>query len=100
MHPERWPEWWKGVRAVQLLESGDANGIGAYRRMTWRSALPYELTFQHAYRTIEPPRRIESVADGELCGRGPGTLTAQGAHTQVRYDWRVEAPQAWMRLLA
>jgi hypothetical protein len=50
--------------------------------------------------TIEPPRRIESVADGELCGRGTWTLTAQGAHTQVRYDWRVEAPQAWMRLLA
>ena len=80
MHPERWPEWWKGVRAVQLLESGDANGIAAYRRMTWRSALPYELTFNMRTTTIEPPRRIESVADGELCGRGTWTLTVQGAH--------------------
>jgi len=100
MHPERWPEWWKGVRAVQLLESGDANGVGAYRRMTWRSALPYELTFNMRTTAIEPRRRIEGVADGELCGRGTWTLTAQGANAQVRYDWRVEATKAWMRLLA
>lgn len=100
MHPEHWPTWWKGVRAVELLEAGDADGIGAYRRMTWRSALPYELTFHMRTTRIEPQRRIEGVADGELSGRGIWTLSAEGAHTAVRYDWCVEATKIWMRVLA
>ena len=88
------------MRAVELLEDGDASGAGAYRRMTWRSALPYELTFNMRTTLIEPQRRIEGVADGELSGLGIWTLAAQGAHTQVRYDWRVDATKAWMRVLA
>jgi hypothetical protein len=100
MHPELWPARWKGVRLVELLESGDASGVGGYRRMTWRSALPYELTFNMRTTVIEPQRRIEGVADGELSGRGIWTVAAQGAHTQVRYDWRVDATKAWMRMLA
>src|SRR5690349_257916 len=59
-HPERWPHWWKGVKQVQLLTPGDAGGVGAYRRMTWRSALPYELTFNMRTTHIEPQRRIEA----------------------------------------
>lgn len=100
MHPERWPEWWRGVRAVELLEKGDASGVGAYRRMTWRSALPYELTFNMRTIRIEPQRRIEGVADGELAGRGIWTLTPGPPGTDVRYDWEVEATRPWMRALA
>jgi len=100
MHPERWPGWWQGVRAVELLESGDRDGVGAYRRMTWRSALPYELTFNMRTTRIEPQRLIEGVADGELSGRGIWTLTAEVTQTCVRYDWLVEATKVWMRVLA
>ena len=100
MHPEHWPTWWKGVRAVQLLEVGDASGVGAYRRMTWRSALPYELSFNMRTTVIEPQHRIEGRADGELSGHGSWTLAPQGAHTRVRYDWRVDATKTWMRVLA
>jgi hypothetical protein len=99
-HPEHWPQWWKGVRAVQLLEAGDAYGIGAYRRMTWRSALPYELSFNMRTVRIEPMSRIEGIADGELQGRGVWTLHFENAQTHVRYDWTVEATKAWMRVLA
>jgi uncharacterized protein YndB with AHSA1/START domain len=98
--PEHWPQWWKGVRAVQLLESGDAQGIGAYRRMTWRSALPYELTFNMRTVRIEPQSLIEGIADGELQGRGVWTLAREDGNTRVRYDWTVEATRAWMRILA
>lgn len=99
-HPEEWPQWWKGVRAVQLLESGDAAGIGAYRRMTWRSALPYELSFNMRTVRIEPQHQIEGLADGELSGRGLWTLRSEGTGTAVRYDWTVEATRRWMQVLA
>ena len=39
-HSEHWPSWWKGVLSVELIEPGDAHGVGAYRRMTWRSPPP------------------------------------------------------------
>lgn len=100
MQPESWPRWWKGVRAVRLLEPGDARGVGACRRMTWRSALPYELTFDMRTVRIEPHRLIEGVAEGELRGRGTWTLAAEGACTTVRYEWVVEATKPWMRALA
>jgi uncharacterized protein YndB with AHSA1/START domain len=100
MHPERWQEWWRGVRRVELLERGAESGVGARRRMTWRSALPYELTFDMRTTRIEPRSLIEGVAEGELHGRGIWTLAAEAGGTHVRYDWRVEATRPWMRLLA
>jgi hypothetical protein len=99
-HPEQWPSWWKGVRRVQLLEPGDVEGVGALRRMTWRSALPYELTFDMRTTRVEPQRLIEGVAQGELSGRGCWTLEPVGAGTAVRYDWCVAATKPWMRRLA
>jgi hypothetical protein len=64
MHPEHWPAWWKGVCAVELLEPGNSEGLAAYRRMTWRGALPYRLTFNMRTTRIEQAELIEGVADG------------------------------------
>lgn len=100
MQPELWPTWWPGVRTVQLLEAGDAEGVGACRRMTWRSALPYELTFNMRTVHIERHRIIEGIAEGALRGRGTWTLAAEGSCTKVRYVWIVEATKLWMRVLA
>ncbi len=98
-HPESWPEWWKGVVAVDLLEPGDANGVGAYRRMTWRSALPYRIAFNMRTVRIEPRTVIEGVADGELSGVGRWQVTRVGSGTDVRYDWIVDVSKPWMRTL-
>jgi len=99
--PQEWPRWWKGVVAVQLLEAGDANDVGAYRRMTWRSALPYQLAFNMRTTRVVPQSVIEGVADGELTGRGVWTLSANASGgADVRYDWTVEATKWWMRALA
>jgi hypothetical protein len=42
---EKWPHWWRFVHAVEELEKGDAEGLGALRTYTWSSKLPYRLTF-------------------------------------------------------
>jgi len=100
MRPELWPQWWKGVVGVELLEPGDANGVGAYRRMTWRSALPYKLAFNMRTVRVEPRTIIEGVADGELSGTGRWQVTRAGGGTDVRYDWIVDVTKPWMRKLS
>jgi hypothetical protein len=36
VEPESWPAWWRYLDDVVLLAPGDARGIGAVRRYTWR----------------------------------------------------------------
>jgi Polyketide cyclase / dehydrase and lipid transport len=98
--PENWPAWWRAVERVELLEPGDADGVGALRRMTWRTALPYSLTFDMRTMRVQPMTLIEGHAEGELTGVGRWTIADDGAQTRVRYDWRVEVTQPWMRFVA
>lgn len=97
---DRWPSWWKGVESVVELEPGDERGIGSLRRYTWKSKLPYTLTFDMRTTRIEPPLEIEGQAEGELEGAGHWQLSRDGQGTIVRYTWRVRTTQAWMNLLA
>jgi hypothetical protein len=98
--PETWSEWWPSVRKVDVLDPGDADGIGALRRMTWSTALPYDLAFDMRTTRIEPMTLIEGRASGELDGIGRWTLTPQGMRCDVRYDWIVEVTKPWMVRLA
>jgi uncharacterized protein YndB with AHSA1/START domain len=100
MAPEAWPSWWRAVKEVEPISNGDANGIGAVRRFTWGTALPYTLSFNMTATRIEPRRIIEGRAQGELDGTGRWTLTAQGQRTHVRYDWMVDITNPWQVALA
>ena len=98
--PDDWPQWWRAVKRVETLREGDANGLGAQRRLTWRTALPYELSFDMQVTRIEPMSVIEGRATGELEGIGRWTLRTDGPETLVRYDWQVNLGKPWMRALA
>jgi len=98
MAPEEWPAWWRAVAKVERLAAGDANGVGAVCRITWRTALPYTLAFAMRVTKVEPMTLIEGRAEGELAGLGRWTLRPDGARTHVRYDWIVEVTKPWMRL--
>jgi uncharacterized protein YndB with AHSA1/START domain len=98
--PEHWPEWWRAVKRVVDVAPGDAAGIGAVRRFTWTSALPYELTFDMTVTRVEPNCILEGRARGELDGVGLWTLAAEGTGTHVRYDWRIEVTKPWQRAVA
>jgi uncharacterized protein YndB with AHSA1/START domain len=93
----RYPDWWKGVKQVDLLDTGNDNGIGDVSRFTWRSVLPYSLTFDLRVTRVEAPFVIEGRATGELEGTGVWTLSeADGRGTTVVYDWRVRTTRRWM----
>ena len=95
-----WPTWWSYVRGVTELAPGDARGVGALRRYTWTSRLPYSLTFEMRATVVERPFRLEGVAVGELDGTGRWTLQQAGSATSVRYDWDVATTRPWMNALA
>jgi uncharacterized protein YndB with AHSA1/START domain len=98
--PDDWPAWWRAVERVQMIAPGDANGIGAVRRLTWRTALPYTLAFNMIATRIEPMTMLEGRATGELDGIGLWTLTPADSGTDVRYDWRIEVTKPWMRVMS
>ena len=97
---EAWPLWWRSVRRVETLAVGDAEGIGAVHRLVWQTALPYRLTITTEISAIEPGRRIEVRASGDVEGTGTWSLRpgAEGG-TAVRYVWRVGVGKPWMRRL-
>jgi hypothetical protein len=95
-----WPEWWRGVRRAELLEEGDADGVGRLWDFTWRSRLPYDLSFRLRVTVVERPWRMEGAADGELVGTGRWRLYSGAAGTAATYEWDVSTSRAWMNRLA
>lgn len=98
--PEDWPAWWRGVEKVELLEQGGAQDIGALRRYTWKSRLPYRLAFEMRTTSVDEPHGMEGRAQGELEGLGRWELRAEGEWTAVDYHWQVRATKRWMQMLA
>jgi hypothetical protein len=99
-HPLQWPDWWPGVERVVELQPGGEDGLGGVHRSTWKSALPYRLTFDSRVTRVERCAIYEVEATGQLQGHGLWTFSPDGAMTHVRYDWNVVTTKRWMRLLA
>ena len=98
--PEAWPRWWRYVKSVALVEPGDAAGVGAVRRFTWSSRLPYRLTFDMRTTSVERPVAMDGEAFGDLVGTGRWRLGSERGITDVRYDWEVATSKPWMNRLA
>jgi len=96
---EAWPGWWRGVERVVEVTPGDADGVGQLGHYTWRSKLPYELTFEMRTTRVERPRLLEGQAAGQLAGTGRWRLWEQDAVTAVTYEWNVATTKRWMYLL-
>jgi uncharacterized protein YndB with AHSA1/START domain len=97
---ERWPQWWRGVERVVEIEPGAEDGTGQLARYTWRSRLPYELTFDMRSTRLERPHLLEGEASGELAGTGRWRLFDANGATAVLYEWDVSTTRRWMNLLA
>jgi hypothetical protein len=97
---EDWPRWWRFVKDVVVLREGDSEGVGAIRRFTWTSRLPYALTFEMRSSAVQRPTFMEGIASGELTGEGRWRLAPEGPTTRVRYEWTVMTTKPWMNLLA
>lgn len=98
-HAEAWPVWWKGVECAEILEHGDDCGLGARQRYTWKSVLPYRLTFVTCVTRVEPLHLLEGRVEGELEGTGCWHFARHANLTTVHFDWQVRTTRPWMTLL-
>ncbi len=90
----------ENVKCVELVKNGAIDDIGSIRRITWSTALPYTLSFVSELTQLEPLKRMEGVARGELTGKGIWTFSQAGNQTLVRYDWEVRTTKKWMNIFA
>ncbi len=97
---ESFPEWWKAVKKIEIVEPGDGRGVNAVVRQTWRGVLPYRLSFVSRTTEVDYHRSIALVATGGLEGEGRWTFGEEGELTTVRYDWNVRTTGVGMTLLA
>jgi hypothetical protein len=90
--PARWPEWWRGVERTEILGSD-------HWRSTWKSLLPYSLTFDFEIERRERPYVLAGRASGELAGTGVWRLYEARGQTASTWDWRVGTTAQWMNVI-
>ena len=64
-----------------------------------RGRLPYHLHTRSRITRLEHPHVIAVKVDGDLRGDGEWRLTETATGTRVRFDWRVHADRALLRIL-
>lgn len=95
-----WVSWWKGVVNVVELEQGNENGIDSIRRYTWKSKLPYTLSFDMRLTECEYCKKLSGIAFGELEGNGTWIFKEKDGITVVTYYWNIVTNKTWMNSLA
>jgi Polyketide cyclase / dehydrase and lipid transport len=95
-----WPSWWPGVSEVVELVPRGPDGIGGVSRFTFRSRLPYDLSFDMRSTRVERLEVMEGVASGELAGIGRWRFFSSPGATAVTYEWDVGTTSRWMNVLA
>ena len=96
----RWPDWWPGVRKVEELAPGNADGINSVLRYCWQGRLPYRMVFEVRATRIEKEVAIEGAVQGDLEGVGRWHFIQEGVVSIVRYEWHVRSTRWWMNLIA
>jgi uncharacterized protein YndB with AHSA1/START domain/quercetin dioxygenase-like cupin family protein len=93
-----YPEWWRPVYID--VEADGEPAVGKESRQHFKGRLPYHLHTRSRIVRLEPPHVVESEVDGDLRGHGRWTLTdTPRGGTNVRFDWRVHADRALLRVL-
>lgn len=95
-----WPQWWKGLESVTEIQQNDASGLNGSRKYTWKSVMPYQLTFTLRLTEMELYKRLKGIATGELEGTGEWFFTEHNGITEVTYHWNIITTKKWMNNLA
>ena len=92
--------WWPSVYLdVQVLEPGDAQGLGKVVSLYTKGWLPYTLRWQFRVSEVRPDG-FALKAWGDFDGWGNWTFTQQGEDVSITYEWSVRADKPLLRSLS
>ena len=97
---EKWPIWWKGVEAVEILEKENEQGLYGVRKYVWKSVLPYRLSFLMQVTERLEYDYLKGRAYGELEGEDSWAFSEKDGITAVTYYWNVSTNKGWMNMLS
>lgn len=97
---DAWPTWWRGFERVDVVRTGDANGVGNVRDLVTRGRMPYRLRYRVEVVRVEPLRLIEARSTGDLEGFGRWTIEPTALGTRAVYLWRVRTTRRLLRALS
>lgn len=92
-----YPVWWTPTYKEVTADGPPAVGRRSHQR--FKARLPYTLSTVSTIVRLERPREFEIAVEGDLRGHGIWTLTPMGGRVEVRFDWRVHADRALLRVL-
>jgi uncharacterized protein YndB with AHSA1/START domain len=92
-----YPTWWKPT--YREVQADGPPAVGCTSRQKFKAKLPYTLSIVSTIVRLDSPREFEVDVDGDLRGHGVWTLSAAGGKVHVRFDWRVHADRALLRIL-
>ncbi len=95
------PRWWPSVYLeVEVLEPGDAKGVGKLVSLYTKGWLPYTLRWQFRVTESRHPHGSAIQALGDFDGRGVWTFEQDGDFVNVTYDWRIRAQKPLLNALS
>jgi hypothetical protein len=98
---EELPVWWPAAFVETLvLEPGAEDGAGRVVRVESRGWLPYNLHWHLRVDDVEPGKHLGFNVWGDFEGRGAWWFKANGAWTDVVFDWRVRVRKPVVRWLS
>ncbi|HPY42231.1 MAG TPA: SRPBCC family protein [Thiolinea sp.] len=100
IQPENWPQWWRYVESVELIEAGGVNDLNALRKARWKTALLYRVEFLVRTVIVEVPYNIILNTEGDVHGVGRWQLESTSKGTYLRYIWCIKFEKSWLRWFA
>src|SRR5947209_17005075 len=89
--------WWPSVYlGVEILQPGDAKGLGKEVALYTKGWLPYTLRWEFRVTEVRPDG-FTLVAWGDFDGRGIWTFEQDGEWVNVIYDWKIKAEKPLLR---
>jgi len=91
--------WWPSVYldVKELQPATGPHGVGRVIELDTKGWLPYTLRWNFIVTESTPPHGFKLTAHGDFEGTGVWTLTEDGDHVDVVYDWRIKAEKPLLR---